>query len=70
MVEPAETLLIKTLSNVHVIEEVIQLPVGSDTVVIANYYWTKNLAQHFSFEHSQVSCIGAWRARTIKSRIA
>ena len=33
----------KPLSNVHVIEELVQLPVGSDTVVIANSYWTKNL---------------------------
>ena len=34
--EPAESLDINTLSNVHVIEELIQFPVGSDTVVIAN----------------------------------
>ena len=53
MAEPAEPLVINTLSNVHVIEELIQLPVGSDTVVIANSYWTKNLAQHFSLEQSQ-----------------
>ena len=58
MAEPAEPLIINTLSNVHVIEEVIQLPIGSDTVFIANSYWTKNLAQHFSLEHSQGSCIG------------
>ena len=32
MAEPAEPLDINTLSNVHVIEELIQLPVGSDTV--------------------------------------
>ena len=57
--EPAEALVINKLSNVHVIEELIQLPIGSDTVVIANSYWTKNLAQHFSLEHSQGSCIGA-----------
>ena len=47
MAEPVEPLVINTLSNVHVIEELIQLPIGSDTVVIANSYWTKNLAQHF-----------------------
>ena len=47
-----------TLSNVHVIEELLQLPVGTDTVVIANSYWTKNLAQLFSLEHSQGSGIG------------
>ena len=33
MAEPTEL-----LSNVHVIEELIQLPDGSDTVVIANSY--------------------------------
>ena len=33
MAEPAEPLVINTLSNVHVIEEFIQLPIGSDTVV-------------------------------------
>ena len=32
------------LSKVNVIEELIQLPVASDTVVIANSYWTKKLA--------------------------
>ena len=32
MAEPAEQLDINMLSNVHVIEELIQLPVGSDTV--------------------------------------
>ena len=58
MVEPAELLVINTLSNVHVIEYLIQPPVGSDTLVIANSYWTKNLEQHFSLEHSQGSCIG------------
>ena len=36
MAEPAEPLVINTLSNVHVIEELIQLPIGSHTVVIAN----------------------------------
>ena len=30
MAKPAELLDINTLSNVHVIEELIQLPVGSD----------------------------------------
>ena len=35
MAEPAEPLDINTIINVHVIEELIQLPVGSDTVVIA-----------------------------------
>ena len=38
-----------TLCNVHVIEEVIQLLVGSDTVVIANSYWTKNLVHELLF---------------------
>ena len=33
MAKPAEQ-----LSNVHIIEELIQLLVGSDTVVIANSY--------------------------------
>ena len=51
-----EPLVINTLSNVHVIEELIQLPVGSDTVVIANSYWTENLAQHFSQEECLVEC--------------
>ena len=55
MAEPAESLDINTLSNIHVIEE---LPVGSNAVVIANSYWTKNRAQHFPLEHSQGSCIG------------
>ena len=50
--EPAEPMVINTLSNIHVIEELIQLPVGSETVVMANSYWTKNYAQHFSLEHS------------------
>ena len=59
MAGPAELLIINTLSNVHIIEELILRPVGSDTVVIANSYWTKNLAQHFSLELSQGSCIGA-----------
>ena len=53
MAEPAEPLVINIISNVHVIEELIQLPVGSNTVVIVNSYWTKNLAQHFSLELSQ-----------------
>ena len=56
MAETAEPLVINTISNAHVIEELIQLPV---TVVIENSYWNKNLAQHFSLEHSQGSCIGA-----------
>ena len=59
MAETAEPQVINTLSNVHVIEELIQLPVDMDTVVIANSYWTKNLAQHFSLEHSQGNCIAA-----------
>ena len=58
MSEPAESLVINTLRNVHAIEELIQLSIGSDTVVIANSYWNKNLAQHFSLEQSQGSCIG------------
>ena len=56
MAERAEPLDINTLSNV---EEFILLPVGSDTVFIANSYWTKNLEQHFSLEYSQGSCIDA-----------
>ena len=36
MAEPAKPLDINGLSNVHVIEELIQLPVGSDTAIIAN----------------------------------
>ena len=48
-----------TLSNVHIIEELIQLPIGSDTVVIAKFYWTKDLTQHFFLEHSPDSCIRA-----------
>ena len=59
MAEPAQPLNINTLSNVHVIEELIQLPVGSDTVVIAHFYWIKNLAQHFSLEDYQGSCLTA-----------
>ena len=39
MAEPTEPLDTNTLSNVHIIEDLIQLPVGSDTVVIANSYW-------------------------------
>ena len=35
MAEPAKLLDINTLSNVHVTEELIQLPVVSDTVVNA-----------------------------------
>ena len=50
MAKPAEPL---------VIEELIQLPIDSDTVVITNFHWTENLAQHFSLEHSHGSCIGA-----------
>ena len=61
MAEPAEPMDINTLSNIHVIAELIQLPVGSDTVDIGNSYWTKNLAQQFSLEHSQGSCIDAWQ---------
>ena len=38
MTEPVEPLAINTLSNVHVIEELIRLPVGSDTVIIVNSY--------------------------------
>ena len=53
-----EPLDINTLSNDHVIEELLQLPVGWNTVVIANSYWTKNFAQHFCLEHSQGSGIG------------
>ena len=45
-----QPLVINTLSNVHVIEELIQY--------MAHSYWTKNLAQHFSLENSQGSCIG------------
>ena len=59
MAKAVEALDIITLGNVHVIEELIQLPIGSDTVVITNSYWTKELAQHFSIEHSQGSCIVA-----------
>ena len=59
MAEPAEGLDINALSNVHVIEELIQLPVCSDTVVITISYGTKNLAQHFSLVHAEGSCIGA-----------
>ena len=59
MAEPTEPLDINTLSNVHIIEKLIQRPVGSDTVVIANSYWTKNLAQHFTHDHSKGSSIGA-----------
>ena len=47
MAESAEALDLNTLSNAHVIEELIQLPVGLDAVGIANSYWAKNLAQHF-----------------------
>ena len=36
--EPAKPLVINTLSNVYIIEELIQLPVGTDTVVITNSY--------------------------------
>ena len=57
MAEPAQLQDITALSYVHVIEELIQLPVGSDTGVIANSYWTKKPAQHFSLEPSQGSCI-------------
>ena len=43
MAKPAISLDINTTSNVHVIEELKQLPVGSDTVVvIENCYWTNN----------------------------
>ena len=59
MAEPVEPLDINTVSNVLVIEELILRPIGSDTVVVANSYWTKNLAQHFSLEHSQGGCISA-----------
>ena len=59
MVEPTKQVDINTLSKVRVIEELIQLLVDSDTVIIANSYRAKNLAQHFSLEHSQGSCIGA-----------
>ena len=55
MTEPPEPLDINTLSNVHVIEELIQHPVGWDTVVIPNSYCTKNLAQYFSLEQTQGS---------------
>ena len=58
MAKQTEPLDIYKLSKVHVIQELIQLPVGSDTVVVANCYWIKNLEQHFSLEHSQDSCIG------------
>ena len=58
MAEPVKPLVINTPSNVHVIEELLQLSAGSDTVVIANSYCAKNLAQHFSLEHAQGSCIG------------
>ena len=33
---------INTLSSLHVIEELIQLPIGSDTVVINSSYWTNS----------------------------
>ena len=32
---------------------------SSRLVLIANSYWTKTLAQHFSLEHSHGICIGA-----------
>ena len=47
MAKPAKPLDINTLSNVHVIEELIQLPVASDMVVIADSYWTKILRSTF-----------------------
>ena len=55
MVDPAEPRDINILSNVHVIEELILLPVISETVVIANCYWTKSLPQHFSLEHCHLA---------------
>ena len=40
MAEPAQPLDINTLHNVYVIEEFIQLTVGSDVEIIANSHWT------------------------------
>ena len=67
MAKPAKPLDINTLSNVHVIEKLIQLPVSSDTVVIANSYWKKKPSLHFSFEHSQGSCICAWQRQCLSA---
>ena len=47
MTKPPKSLVINTRSNVHVIKELIQLPVDSETVVIANSYWTKILRSTF-----------------------
>ena len=65
--EPAEPLDINTLNNVHVIEELIRHSVCTDTVVFANSYWTKNLAQHFSLELSEGRWIGAWQRPCLMS---
>ena len=42
MAEPAQPLDINTLHNVYVVEELIQLTVGSDMAIIANSHWTED----------------------------
>ena len=43
MVEPAQRLDIKSLHNVHVIEELIQLTVIPNAEIIANLHWIEDL---------------------------
>ena len=52
MAESAKPFDIHALCTVHIVEEFIQLLHGSDVVVIANSIRTKDLALHFSLEHS------------------
>ena len=40
--EPAQPLYINTLHNVYVIEELIQLTIGSNAEIIATSLWTKD----------------------------
>ena len=47
MAESAEPLDINTRSTVHAFEELLQLSVGSDTVVNGNSKWAKNLRSTF-----------------------
>ena len=41
--------------SLYVIEELIQLTVGSDAEIIANSHWTEDLTYDFSLEHAQGS---------------
>ena len=50
--ELTQPLDVNTLHNAYVVEELIQLTVGSSAKIIANSHWTEDLTADFSLEYS------------------